>query len=573
MTRAYSYVRFSTPAQAEGDSERRQIELSERWAAQHDLELDDTHRFTDLGVSAYHGLNAADGALGAFIETVKSGVIPSGSYLLVENLDRLSRARVTDAFNLFQSLLDLEINVVTLSDGRVYSRDSLNTEFTDLLVSLSMMFRAHEESRLKGERVAAAWSDLREQARSGKPITGRCPAWLKLSDDRSHFVVIEERAEVVRKVFDMALDGLGMQAIARSLMRQGVSPFTKRGIGWQHSSVYKLLNNASVFGQYQPHRMVTDNETGRKRRIPDGDPIDGYFPEVIPRALFLRAQDAIRSRLNHGGRKGKGFSNLLSNLCACGECGQSMWHVNKGMNKGGGRLLVCGTAHRGAGCRWWGWRYPAVEQFVLQTLAEVSLEELLPRATETTKVALEELQNRAATTDAAIVENATAIKNITDAIQKAPASDALLSTLAELEIEKVELEDQQAATAATLADVRAAAADVEKHHGAVFKEVREWLKANEDESEAFERRARMNSLLRRTVERVVFHPAANKKEDQHGWIEILFRGVDAYKRVIEVSKDQKGADSYRLWTEEPVASDGEVLPAVESHGTVIRLKA
>jgi hypothetical protein len=61
--------------------------------------LDTELTFEDLGKSAYRGANVMDGALGQFIEAVDSGQVKKGSYLLVENLDRLSRDRIWPALN------------------------------------------------------------------------------------------------------------------------------------------------------------------------------------------------------------------------------------------------------------------------------------------------------------------------------------------------------------------------------------------------------------------------------------------------------------------------------------------
>lgn len=76
--RAYSYLRFSTPEQSKGDSFRRQAALSERYATEHALDLDQTLTFQDLGVSAYRGRNVQEGQLGAFIAAVDSGRVAPG---------------------------------------------------------------------------------------------------------------------------------------------------------------------------------------------------------------------------------------------------------------------------------------------------------------------------------------------------------------------------------------------------------------------------------------------------------------------------------------------------------------
>ena len=56
--RAYSYVRFSTPAQARGDSFARQTDKAAQYAAEHGLTLDTELKLTDSGVTAYRSKNA-----------------------------------------------------------------------------------------------------------------------------------------------------------------------------------------------------------------------------------------------------------------------------------------------------------------------------------------------------------------------------------------------------------------------------------------------------------------------------------------------------------------------------------
>jgi DNA invertase Pin-like site-specific DNA recombinase len=68
---AYSYLRFSTPEQAAGDSRRRQIAMAEKYAADHHLKLDLHLSFRDLGVSAYRGRTAKEGALRAFLDAIE----------------------------------------------------------------------------------------------------------------------------------------------------------------------------------------------------------------------------------------------------------------------------------------------------------------------------------------------------------------------------------------------------------------------------------------------------------------------------------------------------------------------
>src|SRR6267378_1002220 len=114
MIAAYSYLRLSTPEQIKGDSIRRQLERSRAYAEKHRLQLDESLR--DLGVSAYKGRNREHGALGRFLEHVRSDRVPRGSYLIVESLDRLSREKPRQALKPFLSLIDAGVKIVTLQD-------------------------------------------------------------------------------------------------------------------------------------------------------------------------------------------------------------------------------------------------------------------------------------------------------------------------------------------------------------------------------------------------------------------------------------------------------------------------
>src|ERR1700680_1325770 len=102
MTKAYSYLRFSTSEQMRGDSYRRQTQLALEYAERRGLELDTTLSLNDLGVSAFRGKNARTGALAAFLQAVDAGLVPDGSLLLVESLDRVTRQDPWDALPVFQ---------------------------------------------------------------------------------------------------------------------------------------------------------------------------------------------------------------------------------------------------------------------------------------------------------------------------------------------------------------------------------------------------------------------------------------------------------------------------------------
>lgn len=361
---------MSTDLQLKGDSRRRQLAASQAYAEAEGLELADDSQLEDIGISAFKGANVRDGALGQFLEAVKAGSVERGSYLLVESLDRLSRETILPAHTLFLSIVQAGINLVTLTDGRVYRAESTN--LVDMITSLVIMERAHEESKTKSLRVGAAWKNKRLKAASGQPMTARCPAWLRLSADRQSYELIPERVEIVRQIYADATSGIGMYSVATRLNRSGIPAFMGKN-GWHQSYIAKTLENRAVLGEFQPH-VKLDGE-----RIPDGDPVVGYFPAIITEEQFYQAQHAkAQRRVGGKGRKGPGYTNLFTGLARCAYCDSSIAFENKGSStKGGGTYLVCGSAQRGRGCVKARWRYQDFEASFLAFVQELDLESIV----------------------------------------------------------------------------------------------------------------------------------------------------------------------------------------------------
>ena len=322
MHKAYSYLRFSTADQIQGDSLRRQTALAREWCLKSGIPLVDNYR--DLGVSAFRSKNADKGALKAFLDRVESGVIEPGSYLIVESLDRLSRTDITYALQMFLGLINAGIVVVTLADDRVYDRNRINDgNFTDLIISLTILSRANEESRMKSLRVGQAWAAKRAKVSEVK-MTAMCPSWLKLSADRKKFELIPEKAKTVKRVFQMAAQGKGCLHIARVFHRENVPRMGKGGM-WLPTGIKNILNSRAVIGEYQTGRRVNG------KRILNDALIPGYFPAVIPMDLFATVQRIRRVRSSFRGRgQGNPIAGLLYNVMT----GRKMLRIVADQEKG-----------------------------------------------------------------------------------------------------------------------------------------------------------------------------------------------------------------------------------------------
>lgn len=507
LPKAYSYVRFSTPEQSKGDSLRRQTEAAEQYAKQNGLELDTSLTLHDLGIPAFHGRNVEEGRLGAFIKAVDRGRVLPGSYLLVESLDRLSRDRITRALALVQSLLEKSIIIVTLSDQKVYTRESLD-EFADLMLSLLIMSRAHEESEMKSHRMKAVWKGKRaEAAANGKPLTAMVPNWLRLNKSVGEFEVIEPHAKIVERIFSMYVNnGLGKMAIAQQLNEEGVAAFSSRADGWHHSYIGRILTNGAVIGRFQPTRYEV--EDGKRRNIPDGPEIEGYYPTVIDRDTFFRAEHQRQHRTLSSGRRGNGFPNLFRGVAKCGVCSGTMNFISKGhrraTSKAPNTYLQCSNARRVANkCAHSAlWPYGAVEHFVTEGISDIDFSSLFPSITAASRKDLEAITVSLNAAKGELSEVAGRVENATRLLIERPESRALLAELDSLEERRDELEAAIDRLETMEVSAREQLGSIDARYRNQEEALDQWRASKEDAA----LRASLNRSLSANIERMEFHP-------------------------------------------------------------------
>lgn len=338
---AYSYVRFSTAKQELGDSLRRQVAMAEKFCAKHGLELHPVS-YRDLGVSAFRQRNLERGALAAFIEAVKTGKVPKDSYLIIEQFDRLTRAQLDVALKLLLDLVHNGVKLVTLVDEKIWDRKSVQ-DLSNLMLAIALLSRANNESVAKAERLRAVWGQKKKAALESRKIMSReCPRWLNTNEDKSAFVLLEDRVKSVHKVFEMRISGHGIVSIVNRANKEKW-PVPGNGDTWHTSLVGRLLNNRALLGEYQPYQSGQEEI----KRVPVGEPVQNYYPVVIDEQTFLRAQ-AVRERKGQfPGRRDVNYRNWLQGLLKC-SCGHSFVRKNKhSVKQPGYARYYCTARNRG----------------------------------------------------------------------------------------------------------------------------------------------------------------------------------------------------------------------------------
>lgn len=274
---AISYQRISSAKQIDGTGIDRQDKAAKRWAADNGYTLL-TGDWVDSGLSGWTGENRTVGALGRIIDGLRSGHIPPGTVLLIEQWDRLSREHRKKATRLIEDLLDDGLSIVTLNDGQVWSASEYDDDISLPIRLMLSLEQAHKFSENLSRRITAAWVSNTEKVKAGTRLRSKAiPRWLKLigSLDDGHFEVIPEVAATVTEVFSRFAEGEPSNAIANDLRNREVPLISGRHSQWRSGNIRRIVSSKAPYG-------ILELGKGRKNeRVLTGEVVHDYFPRIV----------------------------------------------------------------------------------------------------------------------------------------------------------------------------------------------------------------------------------------------------------------------------------------------------
>jgi DNA invertase Pin-like site-specific DNA recombinase len=410
---------------------------------------------------------------------IEEGVIQTGDYIILENLDRLSRKGIHKTIELLNTILEKGVYVVSLQDKLKLDEQSLNNIQDIMRIAISADL-SYQESLKKQDRLTKAWAAKQTEAKkSGKPKTSTCPAWLSVSEDKSKFIIDEDKATIVKTIFELSANGMGRRKICEHLTNSNITTIGKSN-KWYPSYIAKLISNGAVIGRLTPSKLSDGG-----KRIPDiSNTLENYYPPIITSDLYLRVSEAKAARgKQFGGRKGSNFSNLLQGLVKCLSCSESMTYQVKNKAKQE-TYLRCHNSLIGQCSNIQAYRYGLIEEAFLNIIKSDNKE--LHSVTSTSELEQD------------IARKEITVKALTKKITKLIAIDLdlkeLTSSLLDLKTERTEAESILSQLKAKLAEQKPA----------VIAEFWDTLKQDilaKDELARF----RFNSYIRSKGIQLVFH--------------------------------------------------------------------
>ena len=181
---------------------------------------------------------------------------------------------------------------------------------------------------------------------AGEPMGQPPYGYIKDPNDPKHWIVDDEAAQVVRRVYSMTLEGFGTEQIAAQLEKDGVltprAYWLTKGIKrpgkgkqqpptkWNSSSITKILSLQEYCGDILNFKTYSKSYKNKKRIDNDRENwvvFQDVHEAIIERAVYEQVQQKrgkIRKR-----RTNNGEHNMFSGLLVCADCGSNLhFHFN-----------------------------------------------------------------------------------------------------------------------------------------------------------------------------------------------------------------------------------------------------
>ena len=272
----------------------------------------------------FTGRNFNRPAFQRMINDIEAGRI---SCVITKDLSRLGRNYIESGSYMEVFFPKHNIRYIAITDNY----DSLNKQEMDIAPFKNILNDMY--SRDISKKVLAG---RMTRSRQGKFCGGQPPLGLMRDpDDNGHLIIDPETAPVIRRIFDLALDGFGNMKICKVLMEERI-PITRMQTGtdcdvnyyaWSGSRISTILRNPFYKGAHvvcKTHqkgiRSNTYNIIPREQR----EVIEDCHEAIIPKAEWEKVQQLIDRRPPIMKGNSCPYYNIFHGIVYCATCGKSM---------------------------------------------------------------------------------------------------------------------------------------------------------------------------------------------------------------------------------------------------------
>ena len=272
----------------------------------------------------FTGRNFNRPAFRRMISDIEAGKI---SCVITKDLSRLGRNYIESGSYMEVFFPKHNVRYIAITDNY----DSVNKQEMDIAPFKNILNDMY--SRDISKKVLAG---RMTRSRQGKFCGGQPPLGLMRDpDDNGHLIIDPETASIIRRIYDLALDGFGNMKICKVLMEERI-PITRMQTGtdcdvnyyaWSGSRISTILRNPFYKGAHvvcKTHqkgiRSNTYNIIPREQR----EVIEDCHEAIIPKAEWEKVQQPIDRRPPIMKGNNCPYYNIFHGIVYCATCGKSM---------------------------------------------------------------------------------------------------------------------------------------------------------------------------------------------------------------------------------------------------------
>jgi site-specific DNA recombinase len=403
--KAAAYVRYSSDNQRE-ESIDAQIRAIQEYAERNGIEI--------VKIYPDEAKSATTDQRPYFLQMMKDSELGIFQAVIVHKLDRFARNRYDSAFYKRQ----LKKNGVRLISVLEQLGDSPESIILESVLEGMAEYYSKNLARevMKG---------MKETALQAKHNGGIPPLGYNVAKDKT-YEVNEGEAVIIRKIFDMYLEGYGYSRIAQVLNEQGYR--TKKGNTFSKNNIYDILRNEKYKGTYVFNKRTSKSEGKRNNHAykenDDIVRIPGAMPAIIDEITFDKAQEKLDGRRSGPRMTGKRYY-LLTGLVFCGECGSPYTGNGYRHGRGGKKYVIysCTNRKNKGNCKNKSIRQDILEQRVINELlntvfSSAEIEEISDKIIEYAKNYSSEAADERAYIEDKIKEINNKVNKLLDAIEE-----------------------------------------------------------------------------------------------------------------------------------------------------------
>ena len=332
------YERLSRDDEQSGESNSilNQKKYLEEYARQKGMR--NIRHFYDDG---YSGINFNRPGFAALLEEIEAGRVEN---LLVKDLSRLGRNYLQVGY--YTEILFPKKGVRFIAvNNNVDSANPTDNDFTPFLNIMNEYYAKDTSNKIKAV--------FKSRMKDGLRCSGSIPyGYKRTNGDKQTLVVDEPAAEIVRKIFLLASQGVGVTAIAEMLTEEKVlipsayaakySPENCRHKAlinpcrWSATTVGYILDRQEYLGHTVLGKSICENFKTKQRRAATPDELM-IFPDTHEAIIDPDTWNMARKlRVQKKPRAANGtYSHRLSGLVYCADCGSRMGFVSPDAKRSG----------------------------------------------------------------------------------------------------------------------------------------------------------------------------------------------------------------------------------------------